>query len=119
MSTINRVEVLGRLGTTPELEHLGKTEISHCLLRIAVERWAEDAQDASAKTIWLSVHCWRDQAEACAQYLKAGQRIYMEGHLSVTTWEQEGQPRSRLEVVADRVIFLDKPASPAPPPETA
>jgi single-strand DNA-binding protein len=54
---------------------------------------------------------FRKQAESCSQFLTKGQRVYVEGRLRTREWEsQEGQKRMTVEVLADRVLFLDKRA---------
>jgi len=64
---------------------------------------------------------WNKLAESCNQYLTKGRRAYVEGRLRTRAWEgQDGQKRSRVEIVADRVLFLDRQAvAPLPVPEEA
>ena len=50
------------------------------------------------------------QAESCSQYLAKGRLVFIEGRLQYRAWEQEGQKRSTLDIVADRVQFLGGPA---------
>ncbi len=116
MAGVNRVELLGRLGLEPQLEHLGEKKTPHSRLRLAVERW----QGESEVTDWFTVHAWQTLAQACAKSLVAGQRVYVEGHLQVASWQNaDGQHRTRLDLVADTIIFLDRPAQGplAVPPE--
>ncbi len=62
---------------------------------------------------------WRRLAETCNQFLAKGRRAYVEGRLRTRTWEgQDGQRRFTNEIVANRVIFLDRPGA-APLPEEA
>jgi single-strand DNA-binding protein len=67
------------------------------------------------ETEWFDVTTWRRQAESCNQFLTKGQRVFVEGRLRTRSWEdQDGKPRFRMEIQADRVIFLDrKPAAPS------
>jgi len=110
---VNRVTLLGRLGHDPELEQAGEQRIPHLQLRLAVEHRAGN----ELVTDWIPVQVWRDQAENCARYLRKGQRVYVEGRLQNASWETEGGRRSRLEVVASRVIFLERPAGAPEEPE--
>ncbi len=60
---------------------------------------------------------WRKLAEQCSQFLQKGRRVYVEGRLRTRSWDApDGQKRYRTEVVADRVLFLDRPGG-APLPE--
>ena len=64
------------------------------------------------ETEWFTIVTWRKLAESCNQFLTKGQRVYVEGSLRTRIWEgQDGQKRSRVEVVANRVLFLDKQAT--------
>lgn len=103
---VNRITLLGRLGHDPELERLGENQTPHLQLRLAVDRRAgnEPAVD------WLPVQVWGELAENCARYLSKGQRVYVEGRLQNSAWETDaGERRARLEVVAIRVVFLERP----------
>ena len=102
--TINKVELLGRVGTDPEMRYTpGGTAVTN--LRLATDRYRKDAED---ETDWHTVVVWSATAEAVNQYVAKGQRIYVAGRLVQNTWQTEdGQPRSRTEVHANEVVFLD------------
>ena len=102
--TINKVELLGRVGTDPEMRYTPNgTAVTK--LRLATDRYRKDADDA---TDWHNIVCWSNTAEAVNQYVGKGQRIYVAGRLVQNTWQTEdGQPRSRTEVHANEVVFLD------------
>jgi len=52
---------------------------------------------------------WNKLAEQCNQFLAKGRLVYAEGRIHTRTWEsQDGQPHSRAEVIANKVIFLDR-----------
>jgi single-strand DNA-binding protein len=69
------------------------------------------------ETEWFSVVAWRKLAEQCSQFLQKGRRVYVEGRQRTRSWDTpDGQKRYRTEVVADRVLFLDRPGG-APLPE--
>ena len=101
--TINRVELLGRVGSDPELRRTqGGTAVVQ--LRLATERRRENGND---ETDWHTVVCWAKQAEAVAEYVCTGERVYVAGRLQQRSWEtDEGERRSRIEVHAHEVIFL-------------
>ncbi len=105
--TINRVELLGRVGNDPELRHTqAGTAVTQ--LRLATDRRTEQGQ---SETDWHTVVCWGRQAESVCQYVARGGRVYVSGRLSQRSWEdREGQRRSRAEVHAREVIFLDSPS---------
>jgi len=55
------------------------------------------------------VVAWNQLAEQCNEWLAKGRRIYVEGRLKSNTWTgQDGTARFNNEVIAQRVLFLDK-----------
>ena len=103
--TINRVELLGRVGSDPDLRKTqGGTAVVQ--LRLATDRRSRD-ESGEQQTDWHTVVCWDKQAEAVAQYVRKGERVYVSGRLNHQTWESDqGERRSRTEIHASEVIFL-------------
>ena len=102
--TINKVELLGRVGTDPEMTYTpGGTAVTK--LRLATDRYRKDAED---ETDWHNLVVWGGTAEAVNQYVSKGQRIYVAGRLVQNSWEgDDGQRRHRTEVHTQEVVFLD------------
>ncbi len=102
--TINKVELLGRVGTDPEMSYTPSgTAITK--LRLATDRRRLDGQ---VEADWHDVVCWSKTAEAVNNYISKGQRIYVAGRLVQNSWQTEdGQNRHRTEVHASEVVFLD------------
>jgi single-strand DNA-binding protein len=111
MASLNRVMLIGNVGTDPEMRFTpnGSPVTS---FRIATNRvFTTSDGERKQETEWFTVVSWRKLAESCNQFLTKGQRVYVEGSLRTRTWEgQDGQKRSRVEVIANRVLFLDKQA---------
>ncbi len=103
--TMNRVELLGRVaGTEPDLKY-SQNGTAICQLRLATDR---RRQNGETEADWHSVVCWGKQAEAVAEYVQKGNRVFVAGSLAQNTYETEdGQRRHRTEVHAQEVIFLD------------
>ena len=101
--TINRVELLGRVGTDPEMKYTqGGTAVTN--LRLATDRYRRDGEDA---TDWHDVTCWAKLAEAVNEYVSKGDRLYVAGRLAQNSWEgEDGQRRHRTEIHAQEVVFL-------------
>jgi single-strand DNA-binding protein len=121
MASLNRVMLIGNVGTDPEMRFTpnGSPVTS---FRIATNRvFTTSDGERKQETEWFTVVAWRKLAESCNQFLTKGQRVYVEGSLRTRTWEgQDGQKRSRVEVIANRVLFLDKQAvAPLPSEEGA
>ena len=102
--TINKVELLGRVGADPEMRYTA-SGIAVTQLRLATDRLRREGDD---ETDWHTVVVWDKLAEAVAQYVEKGQRIYVAGRLVQSSWEaDDGQRRYRTEVHAQDVVFLD------------
>ena len=96
---------IGRLASDPELRYTPQgTAVAH--MRLAVPR-PTSGDDAD----FFDVVVWDKQAEACAEHLHKGRRVAVDGSLRQQTWtdEESQQRRSRVEIVAGRVEFLDAP----------
>ena len=102
--TVNKVELLGRVGTDPEMRYTPNgTAVTN--LRLATDRYRRDGEDA---TDWHNIVLWDKQAEAVNEYIEKGGRIYVAGRLVQNSWEgDDGQRRHRTEVHASEVVFLD------------
>jgi single-strand DNA-binding protein len=107
-SCVNKVMLLGRLTRDPELRYTPKGT-AVCDLGVALNRVWTDPQSGEKRedTTFVDVTVWQRTAEICAQYLKKGRQVFLEGRLQMDTWEQEGAKKSKLKVVAENVTFLD------------
>ena len=102
--TINHVTLLGRIGADPELRST-KSGTAVVQLRLATDRPTKSGQ---SETDWHSVVVWRKTAEAVARYGAKGHRVHVTGRLQQHSWQTDsGELRSRTEVHASEVIFLD------------
>lgn len=104
--SINQVILMGRLTRDPEVRTTttGKTITSFSL---AVDRGGqEDATD------FFEVTAWEKLGELVSQYLSKGRRCLVQGRLRQDSWEDKetGKKRSKVEVVATDVTFLDGPS---------
>ena len=102
--TVNRVELLGRVGADPELRY-AQSGTAVARLRLATDRLR---QNGESETDWHDIVCWGKLAEAVNQYVGKGDRLYVAGRLAQSSWEgEDGQRRWRVEVHAAEVVFLD------------
>lgn len=105
--SINQVILMGRLTRDPEMRTTttGKTIASFSL---AVDRNTQDDQ-----TDFFDVTAWEKLGELANQYLSKGRRCLVQGRLRQDSWDDKetGKKRSRIEVVATDITFLDGPNS--------
>jgi single-strand DNA-binding protein len=112
--------IIGNVGTDPEMRFTpnGNPVTS---FRVATSRFFTSPEgERKQETEWFTVTAWNKLAESCNQYLAKGRRAYVEGRLRTRVWEgQDGQKRTQVEIVAERVLFLDRQAATAPLKEEA
>lgn len=104
--TVNRVTLLGRVGTDPEMRYTPSgTAITR--LRLATDRPSKDGEGEKV-TDWHTIIAWGKLAEAVDSYVQKGTRIYVSGRLQHHSYEDsEGQKRNQTEVHAQEIVFLD------------
>jgi single-strand DNA-binding protein len=104
---LNIVAITGRLTADPELHSTGNgTDVT--TLRIAVGRMKRQGEQRPGAD-FVDVVVWGEQAKHAGRYLAKGRRVAIKGRLQQRTWTTpDGANRSRLQVVADQVQFLDK-----------
>jgi single-strand DNA-binding protein len=110
MANLNKVFLIGNLTKDLELKY-GKNGQPVTNMRLAVNRvYTTQNGEKKEEVCYVNIVVWGKQAESCTTYLKKGSSIFVEGRLQLRTWDDEEtkQKKSILEVVADRVQFLDR-----------
>ena len=107
MANLNMVLLIGNLTRDPELRYIPSgTAVAN--FGLATNR-IYTTQDGERKeeVCFVEIVVWSKTAENCANYLSKGSPVFIEGRLQFDSWETEdGQKRSKLKVVANRVQFL-------------
>lgn len=106
---MNRVTLLGNLGTDPELK-VAQTGLAILQLRMATneQQWDKEKQTATERTEWHDVVVFGARAEGLSKVLKRGDTLLVEGALRTTSWEKDGVKRWRTEILAKEVYFAGK-----------
>ncbi len=108
MANFNKVLLMGNLTRDPETRFLPSGQ-PVCQLGLAVNRVWTDQKTGEKREQTCFVDCvsFGRQAETLGKYMKKGRPIFIEGRLNYRSWEnQEGQKRSKLEVVVENFQFL-------------
>jgi single-strand DNA-binding protein len=108
MLELNKVFLIGNLTQDPEVRSLSSgTPVAE--IRIAVNRRYKDRDGQPQEdTLFIQVESWNRLADFCKDWLKKGQRVFVEGRLKMDAWEgKDGVKRSRIKVQADRIQFAD------------
>jgi single-strand DNA-binding protein len=112
MASLNKVMIIGNLGSEPEMRFTPNGRPVTSFSAATNRRYTTSEGERREETEWFTIVTWGKLAEQCNQYLTKGRLVYVEGRLHSHSWEgQDGQRRSRNEIIADRVSFLDRQAS--------
>ncbi len=107
--SMNKILVIGNVGSDPEMRYTpsGSAVTS---FRLATNRvYTTSDGERREETEWFTIDAWGRLAEQCNNYVTKGMKVYAEGRLSSRSWTgQDGQTRFRMQINADRVLFLDR-----------
>lgn len=108
MTSFNKVILLGNLTRDPEVRYTPNgTAVAN--FAIAVNRRYKQGEETKDEVGYFDIVVFGKQAEACGQYLNKGDGILVDGRLQQRRWESEdGQKRSKVEIVAQSVNFMPK-----------
>ena len=105
MASYNRVILIGNLTRDPELRFTSNsTAVSK--IGLAVNDRVKKGDQWVDETTFVEVTLWAKLAEVAKEYLEKGSPLFVEGRLKLDSWEQDGQRRSRLGIVADKIQLL-------------
>lgn len=107
--SFNQVVLMGNLTRDPELRTTPNGQ-SVCSFSLALNRSYKNASgEWQEATDYIDIVAWASLGERVAQYLSKGRPALVNGRLQSRNWEQDGQKRSKVEVVAQDVTFLGGP----------
>jgi single-strand DNA-binding protein len=112
MKSMNKVIFSGNLGNDPELRSTGgskPSKVAHFSVAVN-ESWKDESGNKNERVNWVPVTAWNGLAETCAKHLQKGATVLVEGALRENVWQDKTtkRNRSRIEVIAREVIFLDR-----------
>lgn len=105
--SVNQVTLMGNLTRDPELRNTPSGQ-SVCSFSLALNRaYKDQSGEWKEATDYIDIVAWGPLGERVAQYLSKGRRALVQGRLQSRSWEQDGQKRNKVEVLAADVTFLD------------
>lgn len=105
---LNLTQIIGNLGKAPEMRYTANGN-AVTNFTVAVSRSWGDEAGRREETEWFTVICWNKLAEVTGQHLDKGRKVYCSGRMATRSWDgPDGVKRYRTELVADKVLFLDK-----------
>lgn len=107
--SVNRVILVGRLTQDPELRNTpGGASVANFSIALN-ERWTDKSGQKQEHTEFVRIVAWSKIAEICAQFLRKGSQVYLEGKLQTRQWQdKDGQTKYTTEVHAQAIQFLDQ-----------
>lgn len=105
MADINLVVLVGRLTRDAELKYTA-SGMPICKFSLAVNKRRKDGDQWKDEANFFDVVLWGKSGESVNQYLVKGKQIAVEGELHQNRWEQDGQSRSKVEIMATNVQLL-------------
>ena len=104
---LNKVMIIGNLTRDPETRTTPSGQVVATFGVATNLVWTDASGQRQTKAEFHNVVAWRKLAEICAQYLKKGNKVYIEGRLQTRDWEgKDSVKRTRTEIVADNMIML-------------
>ena len=105
--SLNKCMIIGNLGRDPEMRYTPSGQ-AVTQFTVAVNRNYKDAQgERQEETEWFRVVSWGSQAEFAAEYLRKGNKVYIEGRIQTRQWEDENKLRHwKTEIVANALEML-------------
>ncbi|MFZ0861160.1 MAG: single-stranded DNA-binding protein [Candidatus Sulfotelmatobacter sp.] len=106
--SVNKVILVGNVGKDPEVRY-SQSGIPVANFSLATsERFKDRNDEWQERTEWHSIVAWKRLAEIVGQYVAKGSKVYVEGKLQTTSWEdrQSGERKYRTEIVARDLLLL-------------
>jgi single-strand DNA-binding protein len=117
--SVNKVILVGNVGKDPEVKY---TPSGTALAKFTIatnERFKDNSGEWRDRTEWHNVLAWERLAEIVGEHVRKGSKIYIEGRLQTSSWEdrQSGEKKYRTEIVARDLVLLGSHDGPEPEAE--
>jgi len=106
--SVNKVILVGNLGKDPEVKYT-PSGVPVAKFSLATnERYKDKSGEWQDRTEWHNIVAWQRLAEIVGEYVKKGSKIYIEGRLQTSSWEdkQSGEKKYRTEIIANDLVLL-------------
>ncbi|WP_110455807.1 single-stranded DNA-binding protein [Shewanella algidipiscicola] len=106
---VNKVILVGNLGKDPEVRYMPNGNAVANFTVATSESWKDQQGQVQERTEWHNIVMYRRLAEIAGEYLKKGSKVYLEGKLQTSKWQdqQTGQDRYKTEINASEMQMLD------------
>ena len=106
--SVNKVILVGNAGQDPEVKYTASGVPVAKVSLATNERFKDRNVQWQDRTEWHSIVAWQRLAEIVGEYVRKGSKLYVEGKLQTSTWEnkQTGEKKYRTEIVAREIVLL-------------
>lgn len=101
MKNINRVCISGNVTRDPELKGSGESSILKFTLAVNGSKFNQHSQKWEDVPNFVDCVIFGQRAEKVSDYIRKGSKLMVDGELRYSTWEKDGQKRSKLEVAVN------------------
>ena len=109
MSGVNKVILIGNLGSDPQVRYTPQGTAVANFSVATTERYTNKNGERESRTEWHRIVAWSKLAEICSQYLKKGKQVYIEGRIQTRQWDdKDGNKRTTTEIVANNMVMLGR-----------
>ena len=115
--SVNRITLIGNVGRDPDIQETKNgTKVAH--FSLATNRRAQGAEEEE-RTDWHRLTLWNRQAQFAEDYIKMGDRVYVDGRLEYDSYERDGVVIPTAEVTVREVVLLSSKGAAADLDEAA
>ena len=106
--SVNKVILIGNLGKDPEVKYTPSGTAVAKFSLATNERYKDKSGEWQDRTEWHNIVAWQRLAEIVGEYVKKGNKVYIEGRLQTSSWDdkESGQKRYRTEIIANDLVLL-------------
>jgi single-strand DNA-binding protein len=106
--SVNKVILIGNLGKDPEVKYTPSGTAVAKFSLATNERFKDKSGEWQDRTEWHNIVAWQRLAEIVGEYVKKGSKLYIEGRLQTSSWDDKetGQKKYKTEIVANDLVLL-------------
>jgi single-strand DNA-binding protein len=103
--SVNRITLIGNVGRDPDIQQTKNgTKVAH--FSLATNRRVPTGSDEEERTDWHRLTLWNRQAQFAEDYIRTGDRVYVEGRLEYDSYERDGVVIPTAEITVREVVLL-------------
>ena len=110
--SVNKIILIGNVGRDPDVQHTKSgTKVAH--LSVATNRRAPSGSDEEERTDWHRLTLWNRHADFAEDYVRTGDRVYVEGRMEYDSYERDGVVIPTAEITVREIVMLSSKAGAA------